>query len=94
MLIVEIVQAVFVVALLVTDGRSAAKPLAVWTAVGFTVSQILTGRDDGLADIFFRLCIAVFATIAIDRWRSEHDRPLWFAGAAALLSGLLIGWVA
>jgi hypothetical protein len=94
MLAIEIVQAVFVAALVVTDGRFAAKPLAVWTAVGFTASQIITGRDDGLADSFFRLCIAVFATIAIDRWTSEHDRPLWFAGTAALLSGLLIGWVA
>ncbi|MGW2964981.1 hypothetical protein ACWDGI_41950 [Streptomyces sp. NPDC001220] len=94
MLIIEVVQAVFIMALLVTDGRSAMKPLAVWTAVGFTASQILTGRDDGLADIFFRLCIAVFATIAIDRWRSEQERPLWLAGAACLLSGVLIGWVA
>ena len=62
--------------------------------MGFIASKILTGRDVGLADTFFRLCIAVFATIAIDRWSSEHDRPLWFAGTAALLSGLLVGWVA
>jgi len=94
MLVIQILQAVFVVALLVSDGRPAARPLAGWTAAGFGVSQILTARDVGLADTFFRLCVAVFATVAIDRWRSEHDRPLWFAGVAALLSGLLLGWVA
>ncbi|MGW2282474.1 hypothetical protein [Streptomyces sp. NPDC001770] len=93
MLIIEVVQVVFTVAVLVLAAdRQAATALSLWTAAGFGASQILSGLDGGLADSFFRLFVAVFATIALDKWRTGHGASTWVAGPAALVAGLVIGW--
>ncbi|MGW2035305.1 hypothetical protein [Streptomyces sp. NPDC001811] len=95
MLIVEVLQVVLVIAVLVlATGRQTPNPLLLWTAVGFGTSQVITALDGNLADTFFRLFVAVFATLVMDRWRTGHAVTAWLAGPAALLSGLLIGWVA
>lgn len=95
MLIIETLQVVFTVAVLVlATEKQVANPLLLWTATGFGTSQIITALGGGLADSFFRLFVAVFATIVIDKWRTERGVTTWMAGPAALLSGLLIGWAA
>jgi hypothetical protein len=93
MLITEILQVALVIAVLVlATGKQTSNPLLLWTALGFGTSQIITALDGELADTFFRLFVAVFATLVIDTWRTEHTVTVWLAGPAALLSGLLIGW--
>ncbi|MCQ9132290.1 hypothetical protein [Streptomyces hilarionis] len=95
MLIIETVQVVFVVAVLVlATEKHVANPLLFWTATGFATSQVLSGLDGNLTDGFLRLFVAVFATLVIDEWRTRRAVTPWTAGPAALLSGLLIGWVA
>ncbi|MER6784086.1 hypothetical protein ABT330_05410 [Streptomyces sp. NPDC000658] len=93
MLVVETLQVVFIVAVLVlSTEKQVVNPLLLWTGAGFGTSQIITAPGAGLADGFLRLFVAVFAAIAIDKWRTGRGVTLWTAGPAALLSGLLIGW--
>ncbi|MEV6736236.1 hypothetical protein AB0N14_04490 [Streptomyces sp. NPDC051104] len=94
MLIIQILQAVFVVALLLAAGTRPTSRLLLWAAVGFAASQILTSGNVSPADTFFRLFIAVSAVAALDSWKAEREWPIWTAGPAALLSGFLVGWVA
>ncbi|MFB7330013.1 hypothetical protein FNH09_19010 [Streptomyces adustus] len=95
MLIIETLQVVLTVAvLIVATGRQAANPLLLWTAVGFGTGQIVTALGGGLADAFFRLFVAAFAAVTLDKWRTERGVGIAVAGPAALLSGLLIGWAA
>ncbi|MEW2512814.1 hypothetical protein [Streptomyces sp. NPDC046870] len=92
-LIVEILQVVLVIAVLVlATGTRTSNPLLLWTALGFGTGQVIAALDGKLADTFFRLFVAVFATLVLDTWRTERAVTVWLAGPAALLSGLLIGW--
>ncbi|MFF4210798.1 hypothetical protein ACFYZE_15855 [Streptomyces sp. NPDC001796] len=95
MLVIEILQVVVTIAVLVMVAeRQVARPLLLCTAVGFGTSQIVTALDGSLADSFFRLFVAVFATLAVERWKTQREAPAWAAGGLALVCGLVLGWVA
>ncbi|MHC3474507.1 hypothetical protein ACYF6T_38250, partial [Streptomyces sp. 7R007] len=95
MLVIEILQVVVTIAVLVlVTEKEAARPLLLCTAVGFGTGQVVTALDGSLADSFFRLFVAVFATLAVERWRTRREAPVWAAGGLALVCGLVLGWVA